>query len=373
MSTDDDIAAALPKPPPPAPARREAAIGEALRRFDAGGEASPTSAGPERAKPKPRWWTALGRPQTGVLVSAALVALIGLPVAWVSLTPQTEIGNGNHSASPAPAPDVRRPTAMADANTPPPPPPALRAESRMPPPGFIPDKIAPGVAPPPPSPPPPAMAPPPPPPAAIVMERVESSRDSRAAEPVDLAKASNRATPVMSARAPSPAETPYALRDVDDSSIIVTGSRRSRVRRVERGDWNACTVNDPRQRLAACKRIVDPAARGVAGVVAARIADGLTQAWQGNNAEAIDKFDQAIATDPRSAFAHLNRGLAHANRGDLDRAIADLDQAVRYAPRDARGYYNRSVLLRQRGDIRRARVDEGRAVDLDPSYSDVVR
>ncbi len=371
MSPDDDIAAALPKPPPPAPARREAAIGEALRRFDAGGEASP-AAGTERAKAKPRWWTPLGLPQTGVLVSAVLVALIGLPVAWNSLTPQSEIGNESPSASPVSQADVRRPTAMADANTLPPPP-ALRAESRMPPPGIIPGNIAPTEAPAAPSPPPPAMAPPPPPPAAIVMDRAESTTDNRAAEPVDLEKAANRATPIMRARAPSPAETPYALRDVDDSSIIVTGSRRSRVRRVEGGDWNACTVNDPRQRLAACKRIVDPAARGVAGVVAARIADGLTQAWQGNNAEAIDKFDQAIATDPRSAFAHLNRGLAHANRGDLDRAIADLDQAVRYAPRDARGYYNRSVLLRQRGDIRRARVDEGRAVDLDPSYSDVVR
>jgi tetratricopeptide (TPR) repeat protein len=206
-----------------------------------------------------------------------------------------------------------------------------------------------------------------------VAGKAETVRDRQEAEPVDLAKMANRATPVASARAPSPAETPYALREVDDSSFIVTGSRRSRVRRVERGDWNACTVNDPRQRLTACKWIVDPAAKGVAGVAAARIADGLIQAWQGNNSEAIDKFDQAIATDPRSAFAHLNRGLAYANSGDLDRAIADLDQAVRYEPRDARGYYNRSVLLRQRGDIRRARIDEGRAVDLDPSYSDVVR
>jgi tetratricopeptide (TPR) repeat protein len=198
-------------------------------------------------------------------------------------------------------------------------------------------------------------------------------RDGQAVEPVDLAKASNRASPVVSARAPSPSETPYALREIDSSEIMVTGARKSPARRMGRGDWNACTVNDPRQRLAACKRMVDPAAKGIAGLAAARIADGLTQAWQGNYSDAIGAFDRAIATDPRSALAHLNRGLAYANNGDLDRAIADLDQAVRYAPRDARGYYNRSVLLRQRGDIRRAHADEGRAVGLDPSYSEVVR
>ncbi|MDB5707855.1 MAG: hypothetical protein JWN66_4971, partial [Sphingomonas bacterium] len=164
-----------------------------------------------------------------------------------------------------------------------------------------------------------------------------------------------------------------AAEDREDSAIVVTGSRVARLSRNLRGDWNACTVNDPNRSLAGCRNLVDPAATGPAGRAAARLADGLSLAWRGDNDGAIAAFDQAIALQPRLAFAWLNRGLAHERLGDLDRAIADLDRAVRYAPGAARGYYNRSLLLRQRGDTRRARADQSRAVDLDLRYGAVVR
>lgn len=164
-----------------------------------------------------------------------------------------------------------------------------------------------------------------------------------------------------------------------DSDIVVTGTmvrspaQARRVRNaVQRGDWNACTVNDPIRSLAACKRLVDPAASGVAGRAAAHVADGLTLAWRGDTDSAIAAFDRAIGVAPKLAIAWLNRGLAYERKGDLDHAIADLDKAVRYAPGAARGYYTRSLLFRQRGDTRRADMDAERALDLDARYEAVV-
>jgi len=160
--------------------------------------------------------------------------------------------------------------------------------------------------------------------------------------------------------------------DLSSSDIVVTGMARSAARRAGRGDWNACTVDDPNQRLSACRKLVDPAAQGPAGRAATHIADGLSLAWQDDLDGAIAAFDQAIAASPRLSFAYLNRGRAYLRQGDLDRALADLNQAVRYAPNGARAYYSRSLVWRQRGDTRRAEADEARAVDLDQRYEAVV-
>jgi tetratricopeptide (TPR) repeat protein len=136
----------------------------------------------------------------------------------------------------------------------------------------------------------------------------------------------------------------------------------------DRGDWNACTVEDPSRDLNGCRALVDPAASGASGRAAAHLADGLSLAWKGELVPAIRAFDRAIAIAPRSSFAYLNRGLAHRLSGNEGRALADLDQAVRHAPRSARAYYHRSLLLRRKGDLARARADEARAVELDSRY-----
>ena len=172
---------------------------------------------------------------------------------------------------------------------------------------------------------------------------------------------------------PPPAFAARAAEAADAGELVVTGSRISGRKPAGRGDWNACTVNDPIQSLSGCRKLVDPGAKGPAGRAAARLADGLSLAWEGDVDGAIAAFDQAIDIAPRLSFAYLNRGLAHQRKGELDRAIADLDQAVRYAPGAARGYYNRSLLLRQRGDAGRARADADRAVDMDPRYDAVVQ
>jgi len=201
-----------------------------------------------------------------------------------------------------------------------------------------------------------------------------------------------RTAPSAPAREPEspPAPQQLQLAEADDSesdAIVVTGSRISRPNlsstspltvvgeeriTAERGDWNACTVQDPARNLSACRRQVDPAAQGRRGQSSAYLADGLAQSWQGRQDQAMAAFDRAIAADPRSALAHLNRGLAWQSRGNSARALADLDRAVRLAPLSARNYFHRARLLRQRGDVARARADEKRAVELDPRYADVI-
>src|SRR4051794_28588232 len=110
MDRKDDIAAALPEPPPPAPARREAAIGAALRRFDGGVESGPR---PSSRRPSP--WARLSRPQLGTALAAMLVLLVGLPTAWMSIPDSSP---PHKEVAPAASPDRRTPAAPAPEQVP---------------------------------------------------------------------------------------------------------------------------------------------------------------------------------------------------------------------------------------------------------------
>lgn len=161
----------------------------------------------------------------------------------------------------------------------------------------------------------------------------------------------------------------------DENADVVITARRARRSEpsylAAQGDWNACTIDDPRQSLAACRAQIKLGAHGARGQAAAFLAEGLTQAWQGDGPRAIAAFDRAIALAPKSSLAWLNRGLARANSGDSAGASADLDQAVRLAPNSARIHYARGRLARARGDDRRARAEFDRAAELNPAYGEL--
>jgi tetratricopeptide (TPR) repeat protein len=138
------------------------------------------------------------------------------------------------------------------------------------------------------------------------------------------------------------------------------------------GDWNACTVLDPRRDAAACRAFADPAAGGGNGRAAAQLVDGLRLAWKGDLDGAIEAFDRSIRTAPDLPIGYLNRGLAYQAKGDLRRALADFNRAVARGPDSPRGYYHRSLLHRATGDSARADADARRAIELDPGYSAVL-
>ena len=358
MADRDDLSLSLPDPPPPAPARREEAINLALQRFDGTEQAAPSVKG--QRQPSRRL---LVRSYLGTALAVSLVALIVAPTLWmrserphqgskkaaVALSDKplnADIAEGPRVQSKqVPAVEHVDPSKLAE-----PPlyrasPPSTKAEAEF--------QAAPASA-----------APSPPPPIAET-----SGFDRREAREAPPPAQLSMPSPVAPTAPPmSKAAAGRMAHNADETEILVTSARRNPARIDGRGDWNACTVNDPQPDLAACKQYVNPAGKGKSGLAAAHLADGLTLAWQGNTDAAIADFDKAIVAAPRSSFAYLNRGLAFQKRGDQDKALADLDKAVRYAPYAARTYYNRSILLRERGDVKRADADLQRAVDLDGRY-----
>ncbi|MDT9600640.1 tetratricopeptide repeat protein [Sphingosinicella rhizophila] len=375
MSSDDDITAGLPRPPQPAPARREAAIATAMRRFD-GEEAHAPAYGAAIRTGRPFPWPRLNRPHAGALLAASLVALVALPVAWNAMekaplersrpAEMRDLASDDACrAEPSRAPEIIPQPSPADPS---------RLDSGMEPPapaqvassvpagaGTPPDdeaKTAPAAPPPAPT----ADRVPAAPPATIRGIASENRPGPRLRQESFAADARKTERARISARAaPAP-----AAEQAEADHIVVTGARIEGRTPSQRGDWNACTVDDPSGDVTACRRQLE--ASGARGRAGAAIADGLARAWEGNEREAMAAFDRAIAIAPRSSPAYLNRGIAHRRNGDLDRALADLDRAVRYAPDSARAYYQRSLVHRLRGDRRRADADADKAAALDRRY-----
>lgn len=353
MPSERDLSDLLPPSPPPRPDRREAAIGVALRRFDGAADQPVRNGGPVRR------WRLTARPQLGMLAAAALVAAIGLPL-WLSSEHQPPGIARKPAAIEVPGAKVAPTQADIAAE-----PPANAPTSRRPP------IVAPPAAMP--------SVPPARPPAEVVAAAVEKAQP---AAPPAVSVPGQRAE--FAAAPPPPA--PTALREAQDesnaaSNIIVTSARvtspanpRQRIGRrlAEPGDWNRCTIDDPRQDAGACRPQPRAAVSTSAGQAAALVADGLTAAWRDDLDGAIAAFERAITVSPKLAAAWLNRGLAYAKAGDDARALADLDRAVRYAPSDARGWFQRSLVLRREGKTARADADAARAVKLNQRYEDLV-
>ena len=345
MTGDDELKAFLPEPPPPAPKRREAAITGALARFD-GAPALGAAPRPARAS----WWANLRHPQAGLFATAALVAAISLPFAWTALDPGAPAADeqiAHETVEPVRAvvgnqAEVSAPVAIAA-------PPAIEDRPAA-------EQVAAA---------PPTVS-------APAAKRVELAQAPPAAP---AAKAEEREAITVSAQrvarpvqdAPS-AISAYSSDEVAEDSVVVTGTRVAPRGAPRRGDWNACTVNDPSRALSRCKKLANSGAKAVRAQADAHLSDGLERAWEGDIDGAITAFDQAIAVAPDLSVAYLNRGLAYDRQGEGARAIADLDRAVRHAPQSARAYYNRSLLLRKQGDTKRADVDEQRAINLDARY-----
>jgi hypothetical protein len=316
MASDNDLSALLPDPPPPRPARREAAIEEALRRFDAPAGAAPPRAAAEPA-PARRGWA---RPQVAAFASIALVVLVSVPIWWADRDrilpagpPDSPTASRDRSASGSPAIDV-------------PPPPLAE-----PPPPVE------GIA-------PPAIAAAPVPPSDVQPD----------------AEAADQGIVVSGRRVQrSDFNSPTPITAVGEDTLAG-------------GEWTDCTVFDPRRDLAACGALAERAARGGPDRAAAQVADGLAFAWRGDLDRSIGAFDRAIRAEPDLAVAYLNRGLAYRAKGDPDRALADLNRAIARDGNSARAYYHRSLLHRERGDTARAERDAQRAIALDPDYRAVL-
>ncbi len=51
----------------------------------------------------------------------------------------------------------------------------------------------------------------------------------------------------------------------------------------------------------------------------------------------------------RALLAYMNRGVARSHQGDLANAIHDYDQAIQLDPKDAEAYYNWGLTYKAQG------------------------
>lgn len=387
MPGDEDLGTLLPQPPEPRAERRDAALAAAMRRFD--GQFEPDVApDPAPAANDDRPWWRLSGPQAGVAASILLVAMVGIPVTLMA--PRDEVAE-QIAANRAPAP---APPAADAPPAPPAPQPGLgptdtdgqtaapeRAEPRDPASSAPARKTA-------------------APPTVARLARPAPVREEALAPPADAVPVAEPqpAPRAMARRAPSrptPADdarvAAAAPKAEGAQEIVVTGQRVARGREdvsrssvasvtaiaaeeiapapaTRRGDWNACTIDDPARSLSRCRRAIDADAGGAEGEAGAALGEGLRRAWQRDWRPAIAAFDRAIARDSRNPLAWLNRGLTHQRSGNPASARADLDEAIRLAPRAARGWYVRSLLRREQGDAEGAHQDAARAVRLNGRY-----
>src|SRR4030042_1007188 len=76
-------------------------------------------------------------------------------------------------------------------------------------------------------------------------------------------------------------------------------------------------------------------------LVEAYINRGIAQLKLEQYADAVGDFDKALELDPKSPEAYYNRALAYSRSGLFDKALEDYTRSLKYAPQDWQTYYNR--------------------------------
>lgn len=102
MAQESDDIVSLPAPPPPNPAARRAGIDAAMRKFD--GIEEPAR---PRARQSPWQWASTHRRATGGLVTAALIAVVGIPAIQVALRNQPQDISSERAEPSLPTADVQ--------------------------------------------------------------------------------------------------------------------------------------------------------------------------------------------------------------------------------------------------------------------------
>lgn len=92
---------------------------------------------------------------------------------------------------------------------------------------------------------------------------------------------------------------------------------------------------------------------------------GLEQEEQGDDQQAIARYDQAIRTNP-SSEVYFNRGVAHSRLGNQQAALEDLTQAIQLNPNQPEAHYFRGNVRYELGDRQGALSDYTEAIRLEP-------
>ncbi len=97
---------------------------------------------------------------------------------------------------------------------------------------------------------------------------------------------------------------------------------------------------------------------------AAHLDAGMALANQGQHAAAIQKYEAAIAVNPRVSVGYANRALSLSELKHFDDALADLNHAIELQPNLAMAYNNRGAVLRSLGRMEDAAANYIKAIEL---------
>ena len=103
----------------------------------------------------------------------------------------------------------------------------------------------------------------------------------------------------------------------------------------------------------------------------AYISRGLAFEQLGQDEQAIENFDKAIAINPTSDKFYMNRGNVFKKNGQYDRAFTDYDRAIALNPSLFEAYNNRGLIFYMKGQYERAIAEFDRAIALKPSAFEV--
>ncbi|MEM9097045.1 MAG: tetratricopeptide repeat protein [Pseudomonadota bacterium] len=97
---------------------------------------------------------------------------------------------------------------------------------------------------------------------------------------------------------------------------------------------------------------------------------GAALSAKGEYAEAVSKYEAAIALDPTLVPAHNNLGAAKAELGEFEEAIQHYDEALQIDPTYAQAHHNKANALRQQGQFDEAVGSYREAIRLNGQLAD---
>ena len=95
---------------------------------------------------------------------------------------------------------------------------------------------------------------------------------------------------------------------------------------------------------------------------------GVGLAISGNLQGAMEAYNDAIQSNPKSANAFGGRGMVRMSMNDLDGAFKDASRAIELDPLNGDWYGNRAYIRMQWGNYQEALRDLDRSLELNPSY-----
>lgn len=130
-----------------------------------------------------------------------------------------------------------------------------------------------------------------------------------------------------------------------------------------------CESSAPDQVIRGCSNLLKSGKLGRENRAIAHMRRATAYSQTGNQAQAIEDFNQALAIRPNEAAAYHGRGLALARMSRFNEAIADYDQAIVMLPDTADLHFLRGFAHAEAGHLNAAIADFDRTIAIDPEHA----